>query len=95
MDATKRSFRNLTLSFRGSERQPRNSLQLALRFSKIMELREQQGLVLPGATVEDRLAEVVRDFHQSPGLLAKHRLDEDKMKAVQNLISGTTQEGYL
>lgn len=45
--------------------------------------------------MEDRLAEVVRDFHQSPGLLAKHRLDEDKMKAVQNLISGTTQEGYL
>ena len=37
MDSVARSYRNMTLSFRGAERQAPNTLQVALRFAKIMD----------------------------------------------------------
>ena len=88
MDEVSRSFRNLTLSFRGSERQPPNTLQLALRFSRAMEVRDEQGKVLPGASTHDRLRSVISEFHGS-GLASKHQLDDAKIMAIYNLISGT------
>jgi len=41
-------------------------------------------------SVDERLRDVVEDWHSSTGLQAKHRLDEDRMKAVGNIISGTS-----
>ncbi|CAK9038785.1 Sodium/hydrogen exchanger 3, partial [Durusdinium trenchii] len=90
MDSTARSFRNLTLSFRGSERQAPNALQLALRFSKIMETRQAEGKHHQSMTVDERLRDVVEDFHSCAGLQSKHKLDEDRLKAVGNIISGTS-----
>lgn len=89
MDAELRSFRNLTLSYRGSERQPPNALQLALRFSRLMELAEASGKHQPSMTTEDRLWACIADWHDSPGLLSKHKLDEDKIKSVANVVIGT------
>ena len=94
MDMAARSYRNLTLSFRGSERQSPNCLQLALRFSRIMELRAVEGAHLASASTEDRLREIVGEFHQSPGLNAKHRLDEEKFRSVLNMITGTCPDPY-
>eukprot|EP00435_Cladocopium_sp_Y103_P054926 s114_g18.t1 len=59
MDETDRSFRNLTLSYRGAERQAPNTLQLALRFSKVMELRQDAGRHFPTMTVDERLKDCV------------------------------------
>ena len=95
MDPATRSFRNLTLSFRGSERQPPNTLQLALRFSAIMEDRANSGEHHSGMTVEERVKTVVESFHMSPGLQAKHRLDDDRMKSVTNIIAGTCAVSWL
>ena len=89
MDMAARSYRNLTLSFRGSERQSPNCLQLALRFSWIMEQRALEGAHLASASTEERLREIVSEFHSSPGLNAKHRLDEEKFRSVLNTITGT------
>ena len=89
MDMASRSFRNLTLSFRGSERQSPNCLQLALRFSRIMEQRAKEGAHLTTASTEERLRDVIYEFHHSPGLAAKHRLDDEKHRSVYNMIAGT------
>ena len=89
MDLAARSYRNLTLSYRGSERQAPNALQLALRFSRIMEMKQLEGKHLPTMSLEDRLLDVVGEFHQSPGLVAKHRMDAERQAAVFHLISGT------
>lgn len=94
MDFASRNYRNLTLSFRGAERQAPNCLQLALRFSRIMEQRSNEGLTLPSATTEEVLRQVVNDFHMSPGLSAKHRLDEEKQRSVLNMISGTCPDSH-
>ncbi|CAK9077405.1 unnamed protein product, partial [Durusdinium trenchii] len=90
MDQTSRSFRNMTLSFRGSERQSPNTLQLSLRFSKLMEIREADGRHLPSMTAEERLREIVEEFNSSAGLQAKHKMDEDRFRAMLNIIGGTT-----
>ena len=95
MDMEARSYRNLTLSYRGSERQSPNCLQLALRFSRIMEQRAQQGLVLASASTEERLREVVASFHNAPGLAAKHRLDDEKHRSVLNMICGTCADAIF
>ena len=87
LDASARSYRNLTLSYRGSERQSPNCLQLALRFSRIMEAKKSEHP--PGTSTWDRLQSVIMGFHNDHGLQAKHRLDEDKQKTVFNMISGT------
>ena len=89
MTAELRSFRNLTLSHRGSERQPPNALQVALRFSRLMELAEASGKHAPSMTTEERLRSCIADWHDSPGLLSKHKLDEDKIKSVANIVIGT------
>ncbi|CAK9014066.1 Uncharacterized protein SCF082_LOCUS12189 [Durusdinium trenchii] len=90
MDASSRSYRNLTLSYRGSERQSPNCLQLALRFSRIMEAKAAEHP--PGTSTVDRLNAVIAEFHNSPGLSAKHRLDEDKQRSVFNVLAGTCSE---
>ena len=89
MDYAAKSYRNLSLSYRGSERQAPNCLQLALRFSRIMESHDGAGRHPPGTTTEDRVRAVIADFHACPDLTAKHRLDEEKTKSVINMISGT------
>lgn len=88
-DEVSMSFRNMALSYRGSERQPPNNLQLALRFSKAMEIHQQDGTHPKGWNLDERLRSVVDAFHLSAGLTAKHRVDDEKYKAVYNLISGT------
>lgn len=89
LDLASRSFRNLTLSYRGSERQAPNCLGLALRFSRIMECRDAEGRHAPGSSTEERLKDIIMEFHQSPGLAAKHRLDEEKTRTVLHMICGT------
>ena len=78
MTASERSFRNLTLSYRGSERQPPNVLQL------------DEGSHPPGTSTEERLMAVVHQFHDSEGLSQRHRMDEDKLRSVYNLIAGSS-----
>lgn len=95
LDLARRSYRNLSLSFRGSERQAPNLLQLALRFSRIMEQKANDGLHLPSATTEERLKDVLQEFHSSPGMTAKHRLDDEKCRSVLNLIAGTSSAPWL
>eukprot|EP00435_Cladocopium_sp_Y103_P015413 s3816_g3.t1 len=81
MDYATKSYRNLSLSYRGSERQAPNCLQLALRFSRIMEAHAAAGRHPPGTSTEDRVRAVIAEFHESPELTAKHRLDEEKTKS--------------
>lgn len=83
------SFRNLSLSFRGSERQAPNILQLALRFSKVIE-RNASG---SSGNTEARLKRVIADFNASPGLHVKHQVEGDKERAVLNLIVGSCKAG--
>ncbi|CAK9104214.1 Uncharacterized protein SCF082_LOCUS48644 [Durusdinium trenchii] len=71
-------------------RQPPNVLQLALRFSRVMELDE--GSHPPGTSTEERLMAVVHQFHDSEGLSQRHRMDEDKLRSVYNLIAGSSNE---
>jgi hypothetical protein len=89
MDATSRSFRNLVVSYRGAERQPPNCLQLALRFSRLMELAESEGRHAASMSTEDRLRAIISDFHEFPGLATKNMMDEDKVKSILNLIGGS------
>lgn len=88
-DELSMSFRNLALSYRGSERQAPSTLQLALRFSRAVEIHQQNGTHPSGWTLEERLRDVVDRFHLASGVTAKHRIDEEKMRALLNLISGT------
>ena len=88
MNKDDQSFRNLSLSFRGAERQAPTVLQIALRFSKIME---RQSGSMSGNT-EARLKRVVTAFNISPGLHPKHQLDADKERTVLNLIVGTCKD---
>lgn len=90
-----RSYRNMTLSFRGSERQPPNNLQLALRFASIMEEKANAGEHHQSMSNEERLRDLVNSFNMSPGLQAKHRLDEERFKAVLNIVSGTCEASYF
>ena len=59
MSKDEQSFRNLSLSFRGAERQPPTVLQMALRFSNVME---RQSASMSGNT-ESRLKKVVAMFN--------------------------------
>ncbi|CAJ1431217.1 unnamed protein product [Effrenium voratum] len=92
MDTAKQSYRNLCLSYRGSERQPPNSLQLALRFSQIIEMRDKQGVHNKLWTPEQRLQEVVDEFNETSGLQQKHRVDAERFRSLLNLISGSCEE---
>ncbi len=95
MSAADRSYRNLTLSFRGAERQQPNALQLALRFSKLMELAESDGTHLPSMSTHERLIDVINVWHANSGLPTKHRLDDDKVRSVGNIVVGTCPVAWL
>ena len=86
------SFRNLKLSYQGSERQPPNNLQIALRFSRAIEVNQKDGTHPPQWSTEERLREVVNRFHVTTGLTARHRVDDDKFKSILNLIQGTCSQ---
>ena len=86
------SFRNLQLSYQGSERQAPNNLQLALSFSRVIEVHQLDGSHPAHWTAEERLKDVVSRFHVTSGLTARHRIDEDKFRALLNLIQGTCPE---
>ena len=55
-----------------------------------MEIREADGRHLPSMTAEERLREIVEEFNSSAGLQAKHKMDEDRFRAMLNIIGGTT-----
>ena len=89
MSATSKSFRNLVVSYRGAERQPPNCLQLALRFSRLMEVAEQEGRHQASMSTEERLRAIIAEFHESPGLANKNFIDEDKRRSILNIVSGS------
>lgn len=86
------TFRNLSLSFRGSERQAPSVLNMALRFSAVMDRQAKDGM---SGTTESRLKRVLTEFNSSPGLHVKHPLDTDKERAIFNLICGTSKDCWL
>ena len=87
LTVSEQSYRNLSLSFRGAERQAPGLLSMALRFSRLMQLREHE---LTGGT-DQRLHVLVEEFNSSPSLNTKHALDSMKEKSVLNLICGTAE----
>ena len=88
-DELSMSYRNLALSYRGSERQAPSTLQLALRFSRAVEIHQQNQTHPASWSLEERLRDIVDKFHVTSGVTAKHRIDDEKMKALINIISGT------
>ena len=80
-------FRSMSLSFRGAERQPPTLLQMALRFSRVMELQE---TTVSGNT-ETRLKAAIDSFNACGSLNVRHQLDDDKRKSLLNLLVGTTK----
>ena len=87
MSKDQQSFRNMSLSFRGTERQPPSVLQMALRFSVVID---RQASSVSGNT-EARLKKVVQQFNESPGLHVKHQIDAEKERTILNLIVGTSK----
>ena len=87
MSKDDQSYRNLALSFRGAERQAPSVLQMALRFSKVID---RQAALMNGNT-EARLKKVVGQFNQSPDLHVKHQVDQDKERTILNLTVGTSK----
>ena len=85
MDLVQQSYRNLGLSFRGSERQAAGLFTMALRFSKVMERQ-------PAAsqTMEARLKEVVTAFNASGSVAPKHQVHKDAV--ILNIIVGTKED---
>lgn len=90
MNRDQQSFRNMSLSFRGQERQAPSVLQMALRFSLVMD---RQASSMSGNT-EARLKKVIKQFNESPGLHVKHQIDSDKERTILNLIIGTDKAGF-
>lgn len=89
---TQRAFTNLQLSYRGSERQPPSVLSLALTFSAAMQEHDLSGRHSAKMTTDERLKSVIDEYHCLPGLLTRYRIDDDKRKAVLNLLQGTSKE---
>ena len=87
MSEVTQNFRNMSLSLRGAERQPPTLLQMALRFSRVMELLNQSG------NTESRLNAAIESFNKSTDLNVKHALDEDKRRSILNILIGTTKAG--
>ena len=54
-----------------------------------MELAEQEGRHQASMSGEERLRAIISDFHECPGLANKNHIDADKVKAINNLISGS------
>ena len=64
-------------------------LQMALRFSAIMDRQAASGMT---GTTEGRLKRVVAEFNSSPGLHVKHQVDSDRERTILNLIVGSCKE---
>lgn len=79
----------------GAERQAPNALQLALRFSKLMELGEGDGTHHPSMSTHERLLDVINVWHANSGLPNKHKLDDDKVRSVGNIVVGTCPVAWL
>lgn len=92
---TQRAFTNLQLSYRGSERQPPSVLSLALTFSAAMQEHDLSGRHSAKMTTDERLKSVIDEYHCLPGLLTRYRIDDDKRKAVLNLLQGTSKESQI
>ncbi|CAK9008793.1 Uncharacterized protein SCF082_LOCUS10019 [Durusdinium trenchii] len=88
MNKDQQSFRNMSLSFRGAERQAPSALQMALRFSTIMD--RQAGST--AGNTETRLKKVIKQFNSSDGLHVRHQIDADKERSILNLIVGTSKD---
>ena len=89
---TSMSLMNITLSYRGAERQAPSVLSLALRFSSIMSAKSAEGLHDKGMNTEQRLRAVVEELHSSEGFLSRWHLDNDKFRAINNILVGTSPE---
>ena len=87
-----RAYINLQLSYRGSERQAPSALSLALTFSAVMQEKADKGHHKPGMSTEERLKAVLAEFHSTPGMLSRYRVEGDRERAVLNLLQGTTKE---
>lgn len=85
-----RSFLNLQLSYRGSERQAPSVLSLALTFSSVMKQKADSGSHDKSMNTEQRLASVVSEFHNMNGMLSRWHIDADKLRAIMNLLMGTS-----
>ena len=89
-DEASKSYLNLQLSFRGSERQAPSVLTLAVTFSHVMESKSKSGAHGPDLNTEARLDLVLAEFNSMPGMVSRWRIDDDKRKACLNLIVGTS-----
>lgn len=85
-----RCFKNLQLSFRGAERQAPHVLSLALTFSKVMQGCADDGTHPSSWNTSDRLHAVIQSFNDQDGVLSKWAIDDEKEKAVLNLLIGTS-----
>ena len=85
------TYLNLTLSYRGSERQPPSILSLALQFSHLMTLKAENGQHPKEWNTEQRLRAIVDELHASDGFLSRWQIDCDKFKAINNMLVGTTK----
>ena len=83
-------FKNLQLSMRGAERQAPSILSLALFFSSVMKTLAETGKHGASMTTEQRLASVIQQFHATDGMISRWHVDEDKHRAVLNLLVGTS-----
>lgn len=89
MSKDAQTFRNLSLSFRGAERQAPSILNMALRFSAVMDRQAADGMT---GNTESRLKRVVAEFNDSPGLNVRHQVDADKERSIYNLIAGSCKD---
>lgn len=89
---TAQSFTNLTLSYRGSERQPPSVLSLALQLSHVMTVKAEAGQHPSTMNTEQRLRSVVDELHETSGFLSRWHIDGDKFRAIHNLLVGTSPE---
>jgi hypothetical protein len=85
---------NLSMSFRGAERQAPSVLSMALRFSAIMDMKAATGAHTEAMSTEERLRQVVEDFHNTKGMLLRWHLDDTKFYAMLNIIIGTSPALY-
>jgi hypothetical protein len=89
---TTRVFKNLELSYRGSERQPPSILTLALMFSTAMAEAADKGKHDPSWNTEQRLKSVEAAFHSTDGIIGRWHIDDDKHRAIHNLLIGTSPD---
>ena len=69
-----------------------DALQLALRFSKVLDTRAEQGKHPKQWSTMERLTSVIEEYNSMDGLQMKRAMDEDRTKSIYNIIAGTTSE---